>query len=888
MKILKPIKLSLLKKTYRFLGKDHLVISPLCFFRVSTGEVLPEMAQWPILQKRLGPTDILDMAMPKPQAEILLSGKAFAEGGEAVEEMEISIDFSSVSKRFLVRGNQLAKKRRFGRVRKSKIEPFVEMPLHAGNCYGGEGFGDNPAGKGFYKNSALPIAKSEAFELPNVWPMNKFGKKVKNRFDSYGSLAIHLPQRNQYAGTYDDNWQKNHFPGYAPDMNWKMFNAAMPDQQLKGFIKGNETVEIKGMHPDCSTLKGTLPDVNARVFVRDLKGDFTEHAAKIDTCWFFPEDDLGVLIYRTQTEVSDCDACNISELLLAYENNSDKQRSRSYYEEVLSLRTNEETALANSMNESQLSPLKSEEVIEKENDEVLAEKQRLKQQQSLVMDEMRADHNMPDDWEIPELAESEDDFPVYSPEAIKRGDIDLSALVDSMNTKTEKLKIMLEEKMAELDSTLSESNLDQSQSASSSNEVLSKEEEAEQSAETKKRVFKNKPGSENMQWALDQANAQQELEQPSGDVDLKSVAAPDAPATGDNPEMPSDNLARRFLLSPAFPEKPLAEGVKKQAKKWVQELMASGESLKGRDLAGLDLSGMDFSGLDLSETLFDQANLSACNFEGANLSEAVFCGAHLHHCNFRDANLSGVNLCEAQASLANFVGANFNQAWMVEARFYGCDFTECTLNEVMALKMTADRCCFKRSKLSKTNLLQAKLRGSDWREADISESILMQSDIRSADFSASEWYRSALIAVDADMTNFSRAKMERVQTGGDAKFNFANFNECNAEQCGFRGIELKNAVLEDATFIQCDFSLTDFSNARLNNSRFKENSFYESNLSYSECKSTNFYQSTGRKLQANYSNLENADFYNVELQQAKWFHSNSQCKNLNPTGLEMV
>ena len=73
-------------------------------------------------------------------------------------------------------------------------------------------------------------------------------------------IAPSWQPRVNYAGTYDEAWQKNRAPYLPEDFDKRFFNMAHPDLIYPGFLQGGELVHISGMHPK-GDLQFTVPQV---------------------------------------------------------------------------------------------------------------------------------------------------------------------------------------------------------------------------------------------------------------------------------------------------------------------------------------------------------------------------------------------------------------------------------------------------------------------------------------------------------------------------------------------------------------------------------------------------------------------------------------------------
>lgn len=199
-----------------------------------------------------------DLGLFKPRADVLLSGTCHVPGGKAVTVCPVKFSVGKWSKELAVIGNRHWDK---GIVfsKQSEPEPFTQCALHWGNSFGGEGFEENPVGKGF---------KSPT--LPNI---EQPGKLIKGNGDrphpaGFGPLERTWKQRNGKLGTYDKKWIKERWPALPADFDWSYFNAAPQDQQLEGFLRGDETVTLTNLHPALPQLTCALPGLRVRLFVR--------------------------------------------------------------------------------------------------------------------------------------------------------------------------------------------------------------------------------------------------------------------------------------------------------------------------------------------------------------------------------------------------------------------------------------------------------------------------------------------------------------------------------------------------------------------------------------------------------------------------------------------
>ena len=111
MRVTKPIKLSLLHRTYQYRGENHFAASMFTMFSLTEPErVYPENELWQILASVLGRDGMLDAAMPKARAEYVVLGSFHAPGGKKVPAGEASVRIGGLKKRLNIYGDRYWKK----------------------------------------------------------------------------------------------------------------------------------------------------------------------------------------------------------------------------------------------------------------------------------------------------------------------------------------------------------------------------------------------------------------------------------------------------------------------------------------------------------------------------------------------------------------------------------------------------------------------------------------------------------------------------------------------------------------------------------------------------------------------------------------------------------
>ncbi|MDQ5986639.1 MAG: hypothetical protein CSYNP_02369 [Syntrophus sp. SKADARSKE-3] len=339
MKVYKKNQHSLFVKPFGVRDKLYLALTIFIYFDLlAPDDPLTEQELWKTIPDQLKPAPILDVGMPKPRGEVLLTGSCFSPRGTERNASVVSFQVGSLSKELAVFGDRFWRKKT-----KAGIEvitdpaPFSEMPLTWRNAFGGEDFPANPVGKGIA--SVVGKEGETQIPLPNLEYRNKIIGSPADRpapacFDVVDMMR---PERQKKTGTYDDKWLKERWPYFPDDMNYEFFNCAPEDQYIEEFFKGGEAIEIVNMHPDMQLIESHIPPLRIRCFVTKKeapKSDieiFQDVTTRLDTLWLFPTILRGVAMYRGTTEIFDEEYEDVSRIFIATERLPDPPLSLEYY-----------------------------------------------------------------------------------------------------------------------------------------------------------------------------------------------------------------------------------------------------------------------------------------------------------------------------------------------------------------------------------------------------------------------------------------------------------------------------------------------------------------------------------------------------------------------------
>lgn len=776
-----------------------------------------------------------DVGLPKVRGEVLCEGYAFAP--EPVIARQTRLSFDTVDKRLYVVGD-----RTWGVGGASPPQPFKKMRISWENAFGGEGDPKNPVGKG------------RKDQLPNVeWP----NKLIKSRRDDiapagYGPIDLTWEPRSKRVGTYGPKWLKTRYPDMPEDFDPLFFQIAPEDQWLPAYLRGDETFVIENMHPEKSKLEGKLPSFSARGFVRRQGSDkHIDVRMHCDTVWFFPAVERVALIWRGVFPVSTDDELEVDEVFVALERASEP-RPWSYYEEVRRKRLDKDRGPMHALRDSDLLP--SGVAVTKpdasKGDKLLLERegsmeQALRNRADLELANAR--QKVADMGLDPDAS-----FPKKIPPPEKMDTDDLSAFLEQMDQRVEKIMKEAEEQrakaMAEFRKQCEELKMDP-------DEVIARE----------KRKSLGPP----------KFSAKKEIETIHGLADLSETTGVEMPPGVyerlHDPHLEEKLLdvenklkqAYRMTVHRAEAMPPLLPEDSSRIREEVLEALANRQSLAERDLSGVDLSGIDFSNADLGGTFFESSNLSGARFDGANLAAAVLAHSRANQVSFKGAKLAGANLGGAKLEGTNFAdtdlkGAIFFRAALKQAQFDrahldGADFSEAELRGISLRGSKALELTFSKVSMVDANLSEATLEKCNFFDVDLSR----------VNFTGGRFDQCELADVVAEQALFRGASLVNlrvVKVEKGTRLHQSDFSGTNLNMANLRGADLSGSDFTAATMGKADFSSANLTGAKLNGVRAAEARFERANLTRAEFRGADLMNAMLAR-----ANVAGADFEQANL-----------------------
>lgn len=338
MQIICPTLSGLLYRNFQYKNRHYLTVSiPLmCCFQNEQLSLVDAQGLWNVFSEQSVEqfdNDVLDYILPKAEPEVIINGYAYGRYAAKDNQTLVSFSLNNVQKALRVWGDRYWVGNDI-----SAAQAFDKIAISHYNAFGGADVPKNLIGKGrdFIEiNGELfkPVANVESLGEPICDP-RKFYEPM-----GFSALRIDDSERLHLMGTYDEDWVKTGFPGFAKDIDWRFFNLSPQDQRLNE-LKAGDVASFMHMHPTKSKLEIKIPDLCARVFLNTTERSETLQSVetKLTTAWFYPHLERAIFIYQATIETSSDD--NFSGLMVAVERDG-KNKTLEYYQKIFHLRTSE-------------------------------------------------------------------------------------------------------------------------------------------------------------------------------------------------------------------------------------------------------------------------------------------------------------------------------------------------------------------------------------------------------------------------------------------------------------------------------------------------------------------------------------------------------------------
>lgn len=915
MKIIKPLQIGLLHKSFTYLEQDVFAVSIPIAFSLLDGEIILEQKLWQIIGEQMG-DDVFDAAMPKGRGEVLVQGDCITPADQAVRSTSVHLQLAQldqqghlhpqVDKELLVTGDRHWLT---GGLAFSQPELFNRQAINYSHAYGGEDFANNPTGKGF---KLTTTEQGQVHQLPNVEyigdPVTSSSSQVKPA--SFGRVDVMWPQRLDRAGTYDDNYIAEQMPGFAKDIDWLYFNDAAEDQWLSDFFQGNEHYSITNMHPEYTELKGQLPDVYGRAFVKQIvpqaeneqaQAQFKEIETKLDTLWLFPNAAVGVMIYRGSIQGFSNDGCDIESLMVACESRAQAPRSLAHYEQEMAKRSSVEhgykyalftapliaegmTCGFKQMQDEFDFPLemlsksnmdKFGETLHQQADDKLndAKQQLLEQLKAAGVDpepylaKIEQPEKSPEQVKIEALLEKMAPGMVIDPDNIDLFNLDLSVMdelkqyLDQLRgDKEQQLKAMLNDKL-----NFMKQHEQADDMAGAIAQLESQIAEAELPPMWPRANFSAQLEAIKQQVA-DAEQQIEDLKKLGVEQDRLPVLDIDLSEMEQNLKQADIRVKEAYILGAHLIGESRSPHPQQEQQLKAQLLAKyhKGESLAGGDYACIDLQGENLSGIDLSDCYLEGVNFSNCDLTGANLQKAIAAGANFSGAKLVNTNCQGANLGATNLTSCQFSDCDLSQALLQGAKFEHTKLINCEMAEINFIESEFSNSQFDGSNLTQCNFISPKFSDCCFVQTNLRQANFVHAEFVQVDFGQSILSGANFVECQGSHVQFVAAEMINSRFVGGCDFTNADFSQANiSKSC------LRENTLNGCNFSHCTLDESDFSGALLSQSVFSNSVAYR----------TQFMKSHLNNADMSNMNLMEGSLYKAYLVGTDFSYSNLYCVN---------
>ncbi len=253
-----------------------------------------------------------ETAFCKPATDVVFVGHAHAPN-PGTQFVDAGLKVGPVQKIARVFGDRFWVKTG-GSIIATKAQSFERLPLVYERAFGGWDKADNdesnwryeprnPVGMGF--GDPLRFVEEGKVPIPNIEDpqhlIARYGDTPPPA--GFGFISPNWQPRAQYAGTYDEKWDKERKPLLPADFDRRFFNAASPGLVAPGYLRGDEDVMIVNASP-VPKLKFKLPGIPPPVCKFELRGGRTEVLqTNLDTVIINTDEMLVFLLWRNYMQV---------------------------------------------------------------------------------------------------------------------------------------------------------------------------------------------------------------------------------------------------------------------------------------------------------------------------------------------------------------------------------------------------------------------------------------------------------------------------------------------------------------------------------------------------------------------------------------------------------
>jgi len=860
MKVVKPLKLGVVSRVVEHRGALTFSVGVLVFTPLSGAPLLPEQDLWKFLAETLKEDIGFEPGMPKSRAEALVYGSAYPPGGSAASCF-VRLQLGTIDKTLYVFGD-----RHWEDGAPTDPVPFTAMPLDWSRAFGGEGYPQNPRGRGMLP-VVNPTLGRAVVPLPNVeWSDRRVvGTADRPPPAGFGPVDFAWPQRQSKAGTYDAKWLAERFPGLADDIDWTIFNAAQSDQWAEGFFRGDEAFTLTNLHPSRPKITGKLPGYLSRVFVTlQSPGDdgtvtarFVEAPARLDTVFFFPDHDRMLQVFRATFSVREDDHADVEHLLLCLEEPGDA-RPVEHYRAVLEKRLDKEKGAIEALRDRDLLPTPRAhapkvpamgdaflDATRPEGRHQAHVRARMERERVAARERAEALGLNPDDFAPPQ--------PAAPPPTV---DLDnVADVAQSMDEEEAKLRATAESRRAEM--------------LTRRREVLLAE---GYDPDTFFPEDTGGPPTYRADEDFAQMQATVALGEAYGMPDPGLAAKVRDPKT--LPELRDREAQLRAIyqqtghFQPRARRRTAEDSARLRAA--LEAALARGESLAGVDLTGADLRGVKLVRVDLREALLECADLTGADLTGANLTRAMLARADLTDATLADTTATGINFGEAILRRTRLDGATLDEAILHRVVFDRASLVGTSLKKVELLEATVTGLDLSEAVCDDLTVIRTPLQGLRAVRAQLPRATFIESPLDEVEAWGADFTGTLFVGVRCRGGNFTEARLDKTKFVQACDWTGVSLLGASLQESLLRDMVLREARLSRVNLTDADLSGADLESAELHQMSARRSRWVRAKLTRAGMIHADLMDAILQK-----AHLRGADLLGANLYRADLFGANS-------------
>lgn len=686
-----------------------------------------------------------DFAPLKPKADVLILGTAHTPGKQPMRALPVRARVGKLTKTLTVIGPRTWQYGLLSRPTPSEPEPYVRMSLGYANAWGGPKTNTNPLGRG-----------AQSDDLPTI---EYADRPIRHSSDDivpagFGPIAPSWQPRTAKTGSFRGSWQKERWPWLPEDFDYSYFNAAPDDQQVEGYLRGNEELEFQYFHPVHSTYSSRLPGMRMRCFVGDAlpNGEprFRDVPMRLDTLWADLDAEKLILVWRGQADVRTLKLREIEAIFVVAEPLANQPRSAVEYQLQLAerLRAGQEEEAP----EPALAPTMDDEFARLDQSFIAFDKEVDAFEASAKSETAKAPST-----------------PAAPTNLSKEVGGDIATLPPGQRAVSQKA-------VSETDSVEAEMAAMSAELAKDFPPPLTRE-------AVQQRLAARASFAEHNLTGLDLS----ELD--FSGVDLRDASLRQTKLA--KAQLRGTNLTEADLTEADLSGADLTGAILTDAD--LSKAVVAGAKLTGLHVQGATLTDLDLAGADLSEcsgrgATFHGSNLAGSRLSGAKLPLADFSGCVMTKADFRGAELTDALFEEVKAAGAQFEQADITGVHAGEhADFSGANFK----------RVRGNKAIFDTSKLDGSDFSRSDLTGGQFSEASLREAVFDRVQLIAAVFDDADLTRASLTNANLLRASFERVDLTEATLQGSNLYN-AGFWEAKLKDTSFRGANLKGTTLADA------------------------------------------------------------------------------------------